>query len=249
MLRPYSLSFKGIEVGGLNRFFETNTFYRVPIVKGKVRGDGKTTLNSLYLELLKETKKPLSVSLPEPLTFALMCKDESYGKFESLASDIAVALSREAKSLKDHFDLLILKAPYLSFIKERDLFSLSADLVKKVRKAFGKEVILHTYFKDVSDRLDLLLESPADGLGIDTFNTPMTSLKEFSFKSITVSMIDGYNTKMETSRSIKERVMWAERNLRFKKLRVSNNLDLEYVPYSFAVRKVKTLSKAIGGKR
>ena len=249
MLRPYSLSFKGIKVGGLNRFFETNTFYRVPIVKGKVRGDGKTTLNSLYLELLKETKKPLSVSLPEPLTFALMCKDESYGKFESLASDIAVALSREAKSLKDHFDLLILKAPYLSFIKERDLFSLSADLVKKVRKAFGKEVILHTYFKDVSDRLDLLLESPADGLGIDTFNTPMTSLKEFSFKSITVSMIDGYNTKMETSRSIKERVMWAERNLRFKKLRVSNNLDLEYVPYSFAVRKVKTLSKAIGGKR
>lgn len=245
MLRPYSISFKGLEVNGLNRFFETNTFYRVPVVKERIKGDGKATLNSLHVEILRKEGRPLLVSLPEPLTFALMCKDEVYGKLEVLASDIATALSKEAKSLKEHFDLLVLKAPYLSFIKEKDLFFLSSDLVEKVRKAFGKEVILHTYFKDVSDRLDLLLEIPVDGLGIDTFNTPLHSLRDYTFKSITLSVIDGYNTKMETTQSIRERIAWAENNLKFKKLRVSNNLDLEYVPYRFAVRKVKVLGKGV----
>lgn len=243
MLRPYSISFKGLEVDGLNRFFETNTFYRVPVVKERIDSDGKATLNFIHLEILRKEGRPLSISLPEPLTFALMCKDEVYGKLETLASDIAMALSKEARTLKEHFDLLVLKAPYLSFIRDKDLFSLSADLIRKVKKAFGKEVILHTYFKDISDRLDLFLEIPVDGLGIDTFNTPLEALKEYAFKSITLSVIDGYNTKMDSVRSVREKITWAKNNLKFKRLRVSNNLDLEYVPYGFAIRKVKVLGR------
>lgn len=246
MLRPYSTSFKGLEVNGLNRFFETNTFYRVPVVKERIEGDGKVTLNSLHLEILKREGMPLLVSLPEPLTFALMCKDETYGKLEALASDIATALSKEAKTLKKYFDLLILKAPYLSFIRDKDLFFLSADLIRKIKISFKKEVILHTYFKDVSDRLDLLLEIPVDGLGIDTFNTSLGALKEYTFKSITLSAVDGYNTKMESTLSVRETIAWAKDNLKFKKLRISNNLDLEYVPYGFAVRKVKVLGRGVG---
>lgn len=114
-----------------------------------------------------------------------------------------------------------------------------------MKRAFGKEVILHTYFKDISDRLDLLLEIPADGLGIDTFNTPMEALKGHAYNSITLSVIDGYNTRMETAKSVREKIAWAEDNLRFKRLRVSNNVDLEYVPYGFAIRKVKVLGRGV----
>lgn len=247
MLRPYSTSFKGLEVNGLNRFFETNTFYRVPVVKGKIEGDGKATINSVHMELLRKEKRPLLISLPEPLTFTLMCKDEAYGKLEPLASDIAKALSEEAKSLREYFDLMVLKAPYLSFIKDKDLFSLSSDLVKEIKAAFGKEVILHTYFKDVTSKLDFLLEIPVDGLGIDTFATPLHSLKGYTFNSLTISVIDGANTKMESVDSIKEKVRWVETNLNFKKVRISNNVDLEYIPYKFAVRKVRVLGRSVKG--
>jgi 5-methyltetrahydropteroyltriglutamate--homocysteine methyltransferase len=246
MFRPYAMNFEGLEINGINRFFETNTFYRVPVVKGEIFSDGKITVKNFHLEKLKAEDKPTLAALPEPLTFALMCRDEHYGRLEELTMALAAALSKEAKTLTEYgFKLLVLKAPYLSFIKDTSLFDVAFDGIKKIRTAFKGTIILHTYFKDVSDRIDQLLDLPVDGLGLDMFNTKLESLKGRSFKLLALSVIDGYSTRMETVNGIVQLVGSAGSKLSYKELYLTNNVDLEYVPYAFAVRKVKVLGKAL----
>jgi len=245
MLRPYTLNFEGIEVDGLNRFFETNTFYRVPVIKGEIRSSGKVTIENVHLQLLKSASTSLVV-LPEPLTFALMCRDEFYGNFEKLLDSLTDALKEEAKTLREHFAILVLKAPYLAFLKNKELLGLSSVAVEAIKNAFQKEVILHVYFRNASNIIKQLIDFPVDGIGIDLYTTPLNSLKDYSFKHLTISVIDGYSTKMESTKEIKNMIRKALEILNYKKLRISNNVDLEYIPYSFAVRKVKILGKVSG---
>lgn len=246
MLRPYTVNFKGLEINGINRFFETNTFYRVPLVKDEISCDGKITIKNIHLKRLKAGGKPPLGVLPEPLTFALMCRDENYGKLEELTEALAMALSREARTLTKHgFKFLVLKAPYLSFIKDLSLFDIAFNGIKKIRAAFKGPIMLHTYFKDISDRLDRLFDLPVDGLGLDTFNTKLESLEGHSFKLLALSVIDGYNTKIETVDEVVQLIKFADLKLSYKELYLTNNVDLEYVPQVFALRKVKVLGKAL----
>ena len=54
LLRPFTENLGGVEVGQLYRWFNNNTFYRIPIVKGKLSGDAP--FNKSYPDLLPDRK-------------------------------------------------------------------------------------------------------------------------------------------------------------------------------------------------
>jgi Methionine synthase II (cobalamin-independent) len=60
LLRPFT-NYEGIELGTLIRWFETNTFYRMPVIKSKIKLEKPVLINYFYNEL--KNIKNSSISL------------------------------------------------------------------------------------------------------------------------------------------------------------------------------------------
>lgn len=244
MFRPLSMGLRNLEANGLNRFFETNTFYRVPVVKGKVESRGDVLRNAVAFQELKDVGKPFLVEVPEPFTFVSLCSDLHYGNKVALALDYAKAMNRELASMSDpKFKLLVLKAPSCAFGLGNDDLQLLKESLKVMLSGLKVTAILHLYFKDPSSVLKKLGGLPVSGLGLDLFCGASLSLKGYPYDEVALSAVDGRNTKLEKVPEMAGRVWALASEAKVKKLYVTNNSDLELLPYVFAVRKLAVLTK------
>ena len=241
MFRPITVNSNGIKPDGINRFFETNTFYRVPLLEGDIDAKEDVSARSLHLGLYKPEDKRMA-SLPDPLTFAILSKDEHYGDISLVIAAMGELLSKQARGLnRAGFESLVLKCPAYGFIDLKKHFDSLAEAISSIKRAFIKKVILHIYFKPVKD-VELLNELPVDGLGFDMINGSQP-LRRMDNKELALGLVNGYSTVLEED--IPERVKAILGSINPPKAYVTNNVDLEYVPYKFAIKKLDLLRKAM----
>ncbi len=247
IFRPFS-NLEMVTPTALNRIFEMNTFYRVLSFDGSDFTDGSNTVQSNLDSSLPKNK---TVAIPDPFTFAELHTSNKFNGKDDFTINLAKMLRAEIDSLVESgFEVIQLLAPSIAYNKEVD-FGLVSDALKIITDGLKAKTILHTYFGNVSTKIESLLNLPVSGLGIDITTTPTNSIEKHSFsdKILTVGIINSFNTAIEKPQECIKRIDEINAKTKPKESYVSNNFDLEYVPKEFAINKISVLGEiARGGK-
>ena len=245
--RPFS-NLESVNLSSLNRIYEMNTFYRILSFDGPNFINGGNTVQSNLDSSLPKNK---TVAVPEPFTFADRHISKEFKTKEDFTINIAKMLRAEIDSLvADGFDIIQLLAPSIAYNKEVD-FGLISDGLKILTDGLEAKTVLHTYFGDVSTKIESLLDLPVSGLGFDITTTPVSSIKKHSFadKILSVGIINSFNTAIEKPQECIQQVDEINAKTKPKESYVSNNFDLEYVPKEFAMNKISALGEIARGAK
>ena len=233
----------GVALNGLFRYFDTNTYYRQPVIKGAVKWDGPLTVAD-YQFAAGYSRKPVKAVLPAPYSLARLSIDEHYGeRFESLVMDLATAVNAEARALAEAGAPLIqLNDPVLT--RRKDDVGLAG---RSVETAFegvdcGKQV--NYYFGDVDGILGALSELPIDVLGLDFVMGPANfdSIKSVDLgPKVCAGVVDARNTRMEGEQELSERIARLADVLPSERLEISPNMGLEFLPRERAFEKLQRM--------
>ena len=248
IFRPFS-NLEAVTPTALNRIYEMNTFYRVLSFDGKISSDGGNLVQSnLDLSLLPKNR---AAAIPEPFTFAQRHTSKEFKTKEDFTINLAKMLRVEIDSLVESgFELIQLLAPSIAYNNEVD-FGLVSDALKIITDGLKAKTILHTHFGDVSKKIENLLDLPVSGLGFDITTTPTSSIEKHSFsdKSLTLGIINAFNTAIEKPKECIQQIDQINAITKPKESYVSNNFDLEYVPKEFAMNKISVLGEIARGAK
>ena len=243
--RPFS-NLKSVNLSSLNRIYEMNTFYRILSFDGPNFINGGNTVQSNLDSSLPKNK---TVAVPEPFTFADRHISKEFKTKEEFVTNLAKMLRAELDSLvKSGFEIIQLLGPSIAYNKEID-FGLVSDVLKILTDGLEAKTILHTYFGDVSTKIESLLDLPVSGLGFDITTTPVSSMEKHSFadKILSIGIINSFNTAIENPQECIKLVDEINAKTIPKESCVSNNFDLEYIPKEFAMNKISALGEIARG--
>jgi len=247
IFRPFS-SLTSVNLSSLNRIYEMNTFYRILSFDGSDFTDGGNIVQSNLDSSLPKNK---TVAIPEPFTFAELHTSKKFKKKDDFIINLAKMLRPEIDSLVESgFEIIQLLSPSIAYNKEVD-FGLVSDALKIITDGLEAKTVLHTYFGDVSAKIESLLDLPVSGLGFDITTTPVSSIEKHSFsdKLLTIGIINSFNTAIEKPQECIKQVDEINANTNPKESYVSNNFDLEYVPKEFAMNKISVLGEIARGAK
>ena len=247
IFRPFS-SLTSVNLSSLNRIYEMNTFYRILSFDGSDFTDGGNIVQSNLDSSLPKNK---TVAIPEPFTFAELHTSKKFKKKDDFIINLAKMLRPEIDSLVESgFEVIQLLAPSIAYNKEVD-FGLVSDGLKILTDGLEAKTVLHTYFGDVSTKVESLLDLPVSGLGFDITTTPTSSIEKHSFsdKILTVGIINSFNTAIEKPQESINQIDEINAKTKPKESYVSNNFDLEYVPKEFVMNKISVLGEIARGAK
>jgi len=247
IFRPFS-SLTSVNLSSLNRIYEMNTFYRILSFDGSDFTDGGNIVQSNLDSSLPKNK---TVAIPEPFTFAELHTSKKFKKKDDFIINLAKMLRPEIDSLVESgFEVIQLLAPSIAYNKEVD-FDLVSDGLKILTDGLEAKTVLHTYFGDVSAKIESLLDLPVSGLGFDITTTPASSIEQhnFSDKLLTMGIINSFNTAIEKPQECINLIDEINAQTKPKESYVSNNFDLEYVPKEFAMNKISVLGEIARGAK
>jgi 5-methyltetrahydropteroyltriglutamate--homocysteine methyltransferase len=246
MLRWFALEWRGVRADGILRYFEHNAFYRVPVVEGELGTDGGV----LRRHLVIGARGRAVLEVPEPLTFALMSRDSHYGSLEALTSAIARALNEELCSAEGEIGpaLIAVKGPALVHGEARGRLDLAARASFELLDSCRAPALLHLYFKSPLGAYRELsgMRSAYAGFALDATRDDRGRLAEglrgYKMSELALGLVDAQNTRVE---GVEELAGAAEALGRAAGVEamVTVSSDLEFLPYSFAMRKVRVLGR------
>ena len=236
----------GISLNGLIRFFDTNTYYRQPVIEGAVKWERPITVKD-YRFAVEVSQKPIKVVLPGPLTVAQHAQDIFYRDTQKLAAAAAEALNAEARALQDA------GATYIqwnepSLLRIKDEFSTMQKLAKVLTRGITVKTALYTYFGDISGLYPQLFDLPFQVFGLDfvTGEANFSLLKSFpQEKELGFGIVDARNTKLE---SIEELVGYLDQIrsvVSLDRVLLNPNCGLEFLPRKNAYEKLARMAAAV----
>ena len=241
MFRPFS-NLKGVSLGALNRFFETNTFYRRLIINGELDDYSNIIKSNLAFSLLPKNKE-VAACMPDPYTFADLNENKYYKNHTDYLFAIADMLKKEAQTLaKAKVKLIQLNAPSIAYKSDNVDISLIKDAIERIKQGLKAKVYLHLYFGSVSKIFSRLLDIKIDGLSIDVSSTDLNSLIGYKVDNgLCLGAVDAMSTRMEDVKETAKIISNAFDKMDPKEAYISTTCDLEFLPYEFAVKKLSRL--------
>lgn len=241
LFRPLVGACPGLVTGPLTRWFDTNTFFRAPVVVGPLELDRKVFAAGLAAER-GESQVGL---LPGPYTFARLA--EADADRDALMPRLARDLLRPAaEELRDSGVVLLhLQEPAL-VTRPFDPagWPRLAEAVRLITDGLGIRVVLHTFYGDAGPILDRLRELPVDAIGVDLVETDLASLRGPWPTGLLAGCLDGRSSRLEPAAGT---VALARRIVELAQppvLLLSSGGDLELLPRSVAEEKVRVLGAA-----
>lgn len=241
IFRPFS-NMKDVSLGPLNRFFETNTFYRKLVINGELNGSSSIVKLHLAFSLLPK-KREIAACMPDPYTFADLNENNYYKNHTEYLFAIADMLKKEAQALaRAKVKFIQLNAPSIAYNANNIDVSVVKDAIERVKDGVKTKVYLHLYFGDISNIFNKLLDIKIDGLSIDLSYTKLNSLLDYKVdKGLCLGIVNTMNTKMEDVKVTAKTVSNALDKMGPKEAYISTTCDLEFLPYEFAVKKLYRL--------
>jgi 5-methyltetrahydropteroyltriglutamate--homocysteine methyltransferase len=237
---------KGFEINGLLRFFDTNTYYRQPVVLGGIAlGDGSLSNDVAYISK-HASSRPVKGILLGPLSMAAMSLNKSTMKFTDLCLSLGDLIGQEtSKMAASGAEFVQIEEPWL--VRNPEYFDLFREAFEKLIHHKSKaKIILAFYFGDVGKIYSRLGEIPADMIGIDFTYSPNLLKRiesEGSPKPLALGILDGRNTKLESASKIARSL----ENI-VKKIpgdcHITSSCGLEYLPKVYAIKKLQLTVEA-----
>lgn len=242
LLSPFARAWSGVEPGPLERFYDNNTYFRQPIIDGRIQSDGRSLIRD-YTFAADVAKSKLKAAVPGPLTFAtLAARDDQYRSLEDRVLAVADATAKEIAGLKaagatmiDVEDPAVVASPkHIELAREAYRRLADQDLA----------LTLVTYFFSVDTVLESLASFPVAAVAIDVRSRETTAfdrLDAFRTQDVVLGVVDARNTRLETAEEV---ARYAERALKLvplERLVLATTTSLEYLPRDVARAKLAAL--------
>lgn len=240
---------EGFGTTGLLRYFDTNTYFRRPVVKGPVARRGHIVLDE-FLFARDHSPVPVKQTLIGPYTLAALSVDEHYGDRGALVADLAVALNEEARDLAEAgCGAIAFDEPALARIpgSPPGELNLVADVADRLTEGLSATTILQTFFGDVADHGPGFFDLPFDAFGVDLVAGPgnLEAIHEFpSDRILQAGIVDARNTRVEGPEAVVREIESLAAAVDPERLWVSPSAGLEYLPREAAQRKCAALADA-----
>lgn len=238
---------EGTQINGLLRFFDTNFYFRQPVIVGKLSRRGPMIVDE-YRFAASVSPVPVKPVLTGPYTLAKLSiweKEGAYRAFEDLVMDYAKALREEIADLFAA-GASVVQVDEPAILRSPEEWGLFSAAVGYLAEGQSGELALYTYFYDATPLYERFQELPVQTLGFDFTYAPQLPDRiaaEGSEKTLGLGLIDGRNTRMERPEevlAVLERVMPA---IRTGKAYLNPSCGLEYLPRARAFEKLVNLVK------
>jgi 5-methyltetrahydropteroyltriglutamate--homocysteine methyltransferase len=233
----------GIEIGSLERYLDTNTYYRQPEIVGAIKFK-ESSLAGQWKFANEKSEKPVKAVVPGPYTLAALSADKHYGSREKVAIAFADALRGEIEALIEAgCEYVQVNDPVVVFNKD-DYGTFHKALTKLLDGFEGAELGVYTWFGDCRGILEQMLELPCDVIGLDFVAGPENwdAIKEVKFeKKLGAGIVDARNTRLESAQEVTDSVMRVLGSVARDRLYVNPSCGLEYVPREVALKKLQTM--------
>lgn len=251
LFRPVSSGFDGLEPGPMVRWFDTNTFFYTPVVKGAISSDGKVLSRAIERRYVNHGSS-LKIVLPDPLTFAELAEDRHYRSKEELQFAYADAMRGELRGLSSlGVKYVQFSAPSLVYRLRQKPLSRAAlkqlgEAVRSALKGVSLRSGFYPFFGDASPYLPELFEViPTDDVGVDMTQTDDSSLSSTS-KGVIAGIADSRTTYLEDVDSLASRIEDVVERTGTKTITLAPSADLRYIPRVSADEKLKLLGRLRG---
>jgi 5-methyltetrahydropteroyltriglutamate--homocysteine methyltransferase len=237
---------RGCEINGLLRFFDTNFYFRQPVIRGKLLRPGPV-LKREFQFAKSVSPKPVKPVITGPYTLARLSINRREVGFETILMEFASVVAQEVRDLaRAGAELIQLEEP--AILRNPSDFKNFEEALKKVAGEKGRaKLALYTYFGDAAPLYEKFLTLPVDVLGFDLIygpKLPEVIARLGCDRGLGLGVIDGRNTRMESKGEVfltLERVLPAVTGERVY-LTPSCGLG-DYLPREVAFKKLQNLAE------
>jgi 5-methyltetrahydropteroyltriglutamate--homocysteine methyltransferase len=246
--RPIAEHWGGFSVGPLTRWFETNTFYRQPVLVHPPDRTPGTIAALLPAATDALGAARVKVILPGPYTLAGLSDNRSGETAEALIHRLGRLLAEEIRELRG--------LGYATFQFQEPLLVVrppkgpAAESVRAAYRAIGPAAagattILWTFFADASMAYPLLGELGVSVVGIDLAETDPGSLPTGGAPTgLGLGCVDARTTLLEDPAELARIAREAAERLKAPSVWLGPGGPLDHLPYAPAVRKLEVLPRA-----
>ena len=236
----------GVRVNGLLRFFDTNFYFRQPVVEGTPERTEPLLLEEFRFAQEKSAR-PVKVVLTGPYTLARLSVGENGGPggFEKMLEGYTAALAAEVAALAAAGAKVIqIEEPAL--LKYLDDFPrFEQCLTALAMSKDSSQLALTLYFGDPAVVYDQLQTLPVDLLGLDfTYSPGLIDrvVSSGSARTLMLGLLDGRNTRLEDPVAVARELEKLARSADLNRAYLSPSCGLEYLPRDRARLKLKQLA-------
>ena len=239
-IRPILGCLDKVIIGPYTRWFETNTFYKRPIVIGEpvIKHE---MVDRLFHHITIEDRGQLFV-LPGPYTLSKL-SESNHGGFEQTLFRYSSALTEIANRLRinNHSALMILE-PALVYenLKPREYFFPRVIEALNMVSSTTSQSIVYTFFGNALRVRNLLTSLNSQWIGIDVTETPIEILSYFKGYRVAIGIIDSLSSVVETPNLLKNYIRIIKKS-GLKEVALCPNTDLRFLPRKIADRKISSL--------
>ncbi|HXX40320.1 MAG TPA: methylcobamide--CoM methyltransferase [bacterium] len=246
-LTYFARGLTGFTIAGLQRYFDTNVYYRQPVATGEVAWRAPITVADYAFAAAKSTRSVKPV-VTGPLTLAVMSRDEHYRSLDRFVMALAAALNHEVRALAAAGAALI-QVDEPGLLVRRDQWPLFRRAMDVLWDGVGARRALYTYFGHVDGLYPALLDLPVDVIGLDFVaarerNWDVVRRAPFT-KKLGLGVLDARNTRMETPEDIAIACRRAAEFVSPASLHVGPSAGLEFLPRRVARKKLDALAAGV----
>jgi len=248
LLRPFAEAWRNVAIAGLQRFFDNNFFYRVPVFRDKPDParwvlPGRAKLYSARLPKGHGFK----VVLPGPVTFTML-SDLGGLRFEDVVEEVARILGEEARRAVEvgaaGFEVA---EPWLGDPDAtKEHAALVRELFNKYFAGAGGEKILSVYYHPPSpEAMEELAGAKADYVAISYVDAPSKAVEALGKacpRGIGLGVINArsiYPDPVERTRKALREVSGACKESR---IALTTSAPLDLIPFTEALKKLRILA-------
>jgi len=233
---------RGLSVNGLQRYFDTNIYFREPVAEGDVAWFEPISVRDFEFAR-RNSPKPVKPVIAGPFTLAKLSRNTFYRSPREFTLALARALNAELRALqKAGADIIQVDEPALC--RHKQDFALFAEAMTSLTEGVGAKKVLCTYFGDVEGVYPQILELPFDVIGLDFVagyrNWDAVKREPFT-KALMFGILDARNTRLETVDEIVQAIHRITDVVSVDRLMIAPSAGLEFLPHGVARRKLQRL--------
>jgi 5-methyltetrahydropteroyltriglutamate--homocysteine methyltransferase len=261
----------GVRIKGLLRLFDTNFYFRQPVVEARPERKGALTVDDFRFarealaaaENGKGGARKVKPVLTGPYTLARLSLAEAsemksldaraMAYAEALAAEIGALADAGAETVQvDEPSILLNPGDWNLFTQTLGRLVAARDEARKRGRKIG--VVLHVYFHDCAPLYDKLAGLPVDGLGLDFSYNPKLADRVAEAGSpipLALGLVDGRNTKLERAGEVARVVARLLPRIAGERAWLGPSCGLEYLPRDRAQAKLallKEIRSAVEGR-
>ena len=253
LLRPFAEAWRGVWIDGLNRWFDNNFFYRIPVVEELPDPQRLVTPPRVKAvrSILPEWAD-VRVTLPGPVTFTRLAKIREGLDEVKVAERIAEILALEAeKSVANGAKIVDIHEPFLGDIDARpEDGELAARLASMIASKVGGRAIVRllTYYAPPRPEVwEKLSEAKVDTLMIDYVDAPAKAekaLEKWAPKKLIVGLVNARSIYPEDPRKVADEAKRLAYRYNVEEFIVATSAPVDLIPLRYAIEKTRIACEA-----